>query len=181
MAESSFDLYFAKDEISALYRYNFKKHLAGRRVHPNGTTITPPPLLWQKMADRYIGLKDTILELGSAITESECTRQANPFPDTETWRQLYFYFPGGEESDFRLGQFLMADIFQYRVSKVQNSLDLAGGSFLQEAHSMLIEYGFKDGLLTHPTAHVINFERVVERILTGDIKLTSPFQRKIRH
>lgn len=153
----------ASAQIQALYKESLVKHLSGQKVHGDEITLPAPP--WRSLAAHFPHFKGIIFKLGTAISSAEFDRDNTPNPETESLRSQYFAFTDGDKE----GQYLMADLLRYRIREATEYVQIISNP--QEAHRMLQEYGFENGLLT-PTRHPIDLATVVDRVLEGAIKLT---------
>jgi hypothetical protein len=162
----------ASARIQELYREGLLTHLSGRKVHSNDIEI--PPVSWRWLGQEFPTFSNKIFLLGKVVSEAEFERDHTPLPQTELFRTMFFTFAGGDKE----GQYLMSDILRFRVNEATQHIQII--STPQEAHAMLQEYGFKDGVLTHTSFSPINLSAVVARVLEGKLKLNPQTYKKPR-
>lgn len=161
----------AREAVASLYSQRLLKYLSGEKLFETNETSVPAAE-WIELAERFPIYGETIRELGHAITDAEFMREHQLFPETETYRQLYFLSQVSLREPPHAAYFL-ADILRYRINCAQRDMKIV--VIPQEAHAMLVEYGNPDGLLTARNGEIgtpIHFSAVVRQVLDGQIKLT---------
>lgn len=157
----------AASAVANFYVHNLTSQLEGERLYEGSVPLPSNP--WAILSSRFPNYRDTIFELAKIITKQEVVRDsAVPFPETETWRGLYFTDIYPIET-----QFFLADLLQGRLERNRGRERMLPKKVLPEAHAILSEVGLDKGVLCPLRHQNIDLEEVVIKVLGGTLKLES--------